>query len=110
MSGRRSSREDGRPAGTSGGKRELVERLPPRDLARRRAQQQAQRVLGLLDVALGAGDLGGGGVEELLGLVDVQARGGAPVVAQLDQLQIVLGDVAVCRAISSSRSRSRSVK
>ncbi len=48
----------------------------------------------LLDVPLGAGDLCRGGIQELLGLVHVQPRGGAPVVTQLDEFEIVRGDIA----------------
>ena len=41
-----------------------------------------------------ARDLRGGGVQELLGLLHLQAVGRAAILAQLDQPQVVAADVA----------------
>ena len=63
--------------GQIGGWRSECGGVGVRDGAGCLAEQQAELVFGLLDLLLELRDLGGGGVEELLGLANVRERSGA---------------------------------
>src|ERR1019366_1669520 len=70
------------PGGQLGWQALVVHWLAARDIAGRPAQQQAERVLRLTDVTLGAGDLRGSDEEKLFRLMNVQPGGGSVIVAQ----------------------------
>ena len=78
------------PVGRSVGGGARAEGLGVRDGPGCLAEEQAQVVFGLLDLLLELWDLGGGGVEELLGLANVRERSGAAGFELLGERERVL--------------------
>ena len=84
-SGRRSSRAEGRPAGTCGRLRLIDEALPRVTGPGLSAQQEVDQIFGLFLRFLEQGRVGLGGGDQGLGLVDFQHAGDAALHAGVDQ-------------------------
>ena len=92
MSGRRSRSCGGNAGGQVSGRRGECGGVGVRDGAGCLAEQEAELVFGLLDLLLELRDLGGCGVEELLGLADVREWSGAAGLEFLREIEGVLAD------------------
>jgi len=93
MSGLRSNSDGWQPRRNLGRRFQLGQGFAAHDVARSLAREQAERVLGLRDVAPRAGYLRGRGIEELLRLAHVEAGGRAAGMAQPHQPEVVLRNV-----------------
>src|SRR5262249_35073342 len=87
--------ESGRQTGRNLRRRvELLEGLATRHLARILAEEQVNGILRLADRALDARNLSGSGVEQLLGLVNIEAGSDAAFAAQRGEAKAIFGNLA----------------
>ena len=90
MSGRRSSSDEGNPAGTSGKCGSSGQLQSARHIAGVLAKQRADQILLLPDLLLDGGDGPRGVIDQLLRLAHIEQRRGAVVNQQLRESQRIL--------------------